>query len=221
MQSYAEKDFSYFGNARQDILPLLPASVDRVLEIGCGRGATLAWLKASGRGRETTGIELFEGAASEARTQVGRVLCGPAEEMIERLAPGEQFDLVLCLDVLEHMVDPWQFLQHLAPHLAEGGTLIASIPNVRFAGVVVPLVLSGQWRYRDEGVLDRTHLRFFTRSTALSLLRDGGFEPYDCKGNVPPVRTAAGRLDRLTLGLLREFLAFGWLIAARRRGSER
>lgn len=214
MQSYADKDTTYFNNARKDIESLLSAKAARVLEVGCGSGATLAWLKATGRCESTTGIELFEGAAQQARTCVDNVYCGPAERMLLELPEGEQFDLVLCLDVLEHMVDPWEFLSALQPYLRPGGQLIVSVPNVRFIGVLGPLMFRGEWRYRDAGVLDRTHLRFFTRSSAVQLVASGGMSITGCQGNPPPLRTGVGRFDQLSLGLFTEFTAFQWVVSA-------
>lgn len=216
MQYYADKVTSYFDNARTDISPLLPAKADRVLEIGCGSGATLAWLKASGICRSSTGIELFAGAAAQARERVDSVLCGPAQDMLSEIPLEETFDLVLCLDVLEHMADPWKFLEFLQPRLARGGLLVASIPNVRYIGVLAPLLFAGQWRYREDGVLDKTHLRFFTRSSAMELMSTGALRPKACIANVPAARTSVGKLDRITFGLFKEFCAFQWVISARR-----
>jgi 2-polyprenyl-3-methyl-5-hydroxy-6-metoxy-1,4-benzoquinol methylase len=216
MHSYAEKAVSYFGHARKDIEPLLPSTVGHVLEVGCSSGATLAWLKAQKRSESTTGIELFASAAEKARTQVDTVLCGPAEEMLRELPEGRQYDLVLCLDVLEHMVDPWVFLRELVQRMRPGGQMIVSLPNIRFIGVLAPLLLQGQWRYREEGVLDRTHLRFFTRRTALELVQGAGLDLLRWRGNAPPARTTVGNLDAVTFGLLKEFTAYQWLIAARR-----
>lgn len=216
MHSYAEKTESYFGNARKDISPLLPTHMGDVLEIGCGSGATLAWLKSTNRCHSTTGIELFESAAAQAARQVDTVLCGPAEIMLHELPSAQQFDVVLCLDVLEHMVDPWAFLVHLVQRVKLGGLVISSLPNVRFIGVLGPLLVQGQWRYREDGVLDRTHLRFFTRKSALELMSTGGLEFVACRGNAPPVRTLVGRFDSMSLGLFKEFSAFQWLISCRR-----
>ena len=217
MNSYVDKSTSYFGHARKDIRLLLPAAIsERALEVGCANGATLAWLKAEGLVRSTMGIELTEQAATAARQQVDMVLCGAAEAKLEEIPAAVAFDLVLCLDVLEHMIDPWEFLLRLSSRLKPGGLLIASIPNVRYIGVLGPLLVRGHWRYRDEGVLDRTHLRFFTRSSAVELVQSGGLELVDCRGNVPGTHTRVGKLDRLSAGRLRDFLSYEWLLSARR-----
>jgi 2-polyprenyl-3-methyl-5-hydroxy-6-metoxy-1,4-benzoquinol methylase len=83
-------------------------------------------------------------------------------------------DVILCLDVLEHLVDPWAVVSRLHTLLKPGGMLICSIPNVRNFRVVLPLLLLGRWRYREYGILDKTHLRFFTKKSAIALVGCSG-----------------------------------------------
>ena len=83
--------------------------------------------------------------------------------------PDSGFDLIVILDILEHLMDPWAMVQRLHSALALGGVIIASIPNVGHYSVAFPL-LRGKWEYQPEGLLDRTHLRFFTKRTALDLM---------------------------------------------------
>ena len=210
---YATKHSGYFGIARTEVFGLLPERMDRVLELGCGTGATLAALRATGRCKRTAGIELFESAAMEAEKQIDEVHVGDFERMDLDSRLG-QFDAIMCLDVLEHLVDPWKTVQRLGALLVPGGALIASIPNVRNIRVVAPLVLFGQWRYTDQGQLDRTHLRFFTRESAIDLVGSGGLE-------VDRVETIVGKrgqlVNRLTLGALRRFFDFQYLVRGTRK----
>ena len=129
MQDYTTKPEAYFANPRKDIQPLLPEHASRVLEVGCGTGATLRWLKESGCCQTTVGMELFESAAALARPHVDEVVVGNAEQLVETAFAPESFDLVLCLDVLEHMVEPWAFVAKVDRLLKPGGVLISSIPN--------------------------------------------------------------------------------------------
>lgn len=170
---YEDKHPSYFNFVRRDIEALLPERAPRALEIGCAAGATLDWLRQSGRVSHTTGIELMPEAASVARTRVDRVLQGPVERELEGLRE-ERFDLVLCLDVLEHLVDPWQVMQSLRHLVRPGGAVIVSLPNVRNHRVVLPLLLRGRFDYVEAGIMDRTHLRFFCRDGARALLEQAG-----------------------------------------------
>ena len=214
MQDYSSKGASYFSEARSQIAPLLPAKIERVLEVGCGTGGTLAWLKSTGRASYTVGIELFAPAADQARQVADAAYCLDIER--EPLpADLGRFDLVLCLDVLEHLIDPWGAVNLLVrEQLGRGGTLLVSVPNVRHHSVLLPLLLHGQWEYQDRGLLDRTHLHFFTRSSALQLLTHPllseprcvptGFEPGSRKRH----------FNRLTGGFFTEFLAFHYLLSA-------
>jgi len=213
---YGDKAGLYFDNVRRDITPLLPAPVERVLEVGCGAGATLQWLKQSGQCAFTAGIELFPEAAERARGRIDELLVGNAETLLPGPWAPASFDLVLCLDVLEHMVDPWAFVDRLQPLMKPGALLIASLPNVRHLRVVLPLLLAGRWRYEDSGILDRTHLRFFTHGSAQALLSPPGLQLTACLRRLPPAASRSGVLNLLTLGVARDFLTRGFLVAARK-----
>jgi SAM-dependent methyltransferase len=171
--AYDTKSASYFGNARREIEPLLPDAIDTVLEIGCGAGATLEWIRETRGARHTTGVELTGPAAELARRRVDRVICGDVENMALDIAPAS-LDLILALDVLEHLRDPWAAVRKLHPLLKPGGAMISSIPNVGHYSVALPLLVKGRWDYVDEGLLDRTHLRFFVERTALELASCSG-----------------------------------------------
>jgi len=206
-------DYSYVGRIRDEILPLWPGPCERVLEFGCGAGATLAYLKRTGLCRWTAGIELHPEAATRARGQVDLVLEGSIEQLDLPFEPGS-FDVILCLDVLEHLVDPWRVLTAVKELLAPNGVVIASIPNIRHASVVLPLLLRGRWDYADAGLLDRTHLRFFTRRTALELFVSTGYRVE----RVLSTGTERGRPgwlpNLLTLTLFKPFLELQYLIRA-------
>jgi 2-polyprenyl-3-methyl-5-hydroxy-6-metoxy-1,4-benzoquinol methylase len=217
IQNYADKGLDYFSHARVDIAPLLPTHAPRVLDIGCGAGATLRWLKAQKVAQETVGVELFEDAAAAARPHVDHVVVGNAEALIDSsfgMADKVAFDLVLCLDVLEHMVDPWGFVQKLERLIKPGGLLIGSIPNVRHLRTSLPLLMAGQWRYRSEGILDRTHLRFFTKESALELLTTPTLSVEKWLHAIPG--KSARVLNKLTLGMAKDLLALEYLIASKR-----
>ena len=229
---YSDKAGPYFDNVRRDIAPLLPARPGVVLEVGCGAGATLQWLQQSGRASRTVGIELFPEAAQRARGRIDELLQGNAETLLSapssapslahskanltaQLAPAS-FDLVLCLDVLEHMTDPWAFVTRVQALMKPGAVLIASIPNVRHLRVVLPLLLAGRWRYEDSGILDRTHLRFFTHDSAMALMSPPGLRVTALLRRLPPLASKSGVVNLLTLGLARDLFTMGFLIAARR-----
>lgn len=174
---YAAKRAGYFGTPRKDIAPLLPGGpgqpLGRVLEIGCGSGATMAWLRTQRAVTLAVGVELTEGNAATARAAFDEVIVGNIEApaVVEALPT---FDLILALDVLEHLVDPATAVRRLATRLAPGGAFVVSLPHVGHYSVALPLLLKGRWTYQDEGLLDRTHLRFFDRVSAPALLAENG-----------------------------------------------
>jgi 2-polyprenyl-3-methyl-5-hydroxy-6-metoxy-1,4-benzoquinol methylase len=212
--AYSDKPLGYYGHARTEIAPLMPARAGRVLEVGCGRGATLAWLTHTGRCTHTTGIELFAQAADAARAVVDRVEAGDAEKLLGVVAQEGKFDAVLCLDVLEHLHDPWAFVRRIPPLLNPGGVLIVSVPNVRHWRVSADLLFRGRWRYADAGVLDRTHLRFFTRESARELVAEPRLKLVACEASRPPRASVGGLANLATLGLLKDLFAVQFLLAA-------
>ena len=216
-EAHALKDDSYFAHARTEIAPLLPAHAARVLEVGCGNGATLAWLRATGRCERTVGIEIVERAATIARQRADRVVTGDAPAALDTVLGEGPFDLVLCLDVLEHLADPWCFVAQIGTVLQTGATLVASVPNVRHWRVSARLFLLGRWEYADAGVLDRTHLRFFTRHSVRRLFDPAQFDVVCVKPSRPPMGSAGWWAGALSLGLLTDLLAVQMLVSVRRR----
>lgn len=167
----AKSDKSYYRYAREDVFALVPTGVRRVLEIGCGAGRFRTNFPAD---IEYWGVEPVAEAAREA-VGLTRVLVGTLDEVAASLPDG-YFDLVVCNDVLEHMADPQKALATIRAKMAADGRLVGSLPNVRSVWVLLDLLFRRDWRYRESGVLDSTHLRFFTFKSARRLLTEGGFE---------------------------------------------
>ncbi len=163
----------YYEYTRREILPLLPDNPSKVLEIGCGAGNTLAWLKNLKHCTWIGGVEISPEAVDIARKRLDAVY--PVNIEQNNLPIQEStLDLILCLDVLEHMIDPWEVVRRLHKLLKPGGALIVSIPNIRNHKVLFPLLFKGKWDYTDAGILDKTHLRFFVRDTAIHLVKSSG-----------------------------------------------
>ena len=161
--------------ARSDLLSLLPQREFRaVLDIGCSTGATAKVLKDRAPNVTVVGIEHDGEAAQRARAVLDTVLVGDADERLAELATaGATFDLVLCGDVLEHLVDPWATLRRIRA-LCPAGNVLVSLPNVAHVSTLVSL-LGSYWPYRDRGIFDRTHLRFFGRRNLPELFGPAGF----------------------------------------------
>ncbi len=155
------------------MLDFVPAGVGRVLEVGCASGKFGSALKAQ-RNCEVWGIEMFPPAAEVAAQCLDKVLVLNVETG-ELPLPASYFDCVIYNDVLEHLREPWRHLCSIQAHLKPGGYVIASIPNIRHYKVVKDLFLKGEWRYQNDGILDRTHLRFFTKQSIREMFEDEGY----------------------------------------------
>jgi len=169
------------GHYRDHVNEALYGAIDgepgRVLELGCAAGAFGCALRERHPATHVTGIEAGHAAAAVALTRLDRVICARIEELdfaAEGLADGV-FDLVVAGDILEHLVNPWSLLDRVRGLLAPGGRLVASIPNVRNFQVVAALAVEGRFQYVERGLLDVTHLRFFTFDEILVMLDDAGF----------------------------------------------
>jgi O-antigen biosynthesis protein len=161
------------GSAHDLVINLVPRAA-RVLEFGPATGYMSRVLR-DRLGCRVTGVELVPEAAKLASQFCERVIVGDAEtiEFSSELHE-EQFDAVLFADVLEHFKDPAAVLERIRPFIAEDGLLIASIPNIAHGSVRLAL-LSGEFRYRQAGLLDETHLRFFTRESIQDLFESCGY----------------------------------------------
>lgn len=165
----------YFARARREIAPWLPLRIDRMLDVGCGAGATTAFVRSLRAVTWAGGVEIEAAEADKAADHLDQVWRVDIEhDRFEDNVPDESLDLVLCLDVLEHLVDPWEVVRRLSAKLAPGGRLIVSVPNIRNWKFIFGLLLRGDFHYRRSGLLDRTHLRFFVRETAIELAQVGG-----------------------------------------------
>ena len=165
---------TYYTNVRGEMLECVPLNAANVLDIGCGAGTFGAALKRERGAQAVTGIEINRTAAQAARSQIDSVLVGDVVTTLPDLR-GQTFDVVVLNDVLEHLIDPEALLNQLRAFMTKDGRVVASIPNVREFTNVRNLVLRGRWDYTDAGILDRTHLRFFTRASLDGLFERGGF----------------------------------------------
>lgn len=162
----------YYSCTRPEIQQLVKPTARRILDVGCAVGMLGYELKQK-LDAEVWGVEFMPMAAKQAGKRLDRVLQGPIEKMLP-LLPDGYFDTIIMADVLEHLTDPWQVLTDIRKKLATGGEIVASIPNVRYWSVVKSL-LEGRWQYEDAGILDRTHLRFFTKHDAVMLFETAGY----------------------------------------------
>jgi SAM-dependent methyltransferase len=166
--------------ARREMLAFLPRECRRLLDVGCNTGAFGEAVKAARPGTEVWGIEPDPGAAERAGRLLDQVMQGYFGDRLP-LPPGH-FDVIVFNDVLEHMPDPWAALHQAAPLLASGGIVVVSLPNLLHLDTLWPLVRHRDFRYEASGVRDRTHLRFFTRTSALRMFEECGYEVLSVQG---------------------------------------
>ena len=222
LDTYLHSFGEYYRRPRPEIRRLVPAHAQAVLDVGCGAGELGATLKREGA-TLVVGVEADPDAAAAAQRVLDRVHVGDIETL-DLPYDAETFDCIILADLLEHLRDPWTLLKRLTPMLAAHGRLIASLPNVRHWSVLRGL-LQGTWTYLPAGILDRGHLRFFTRQTGCALLEEAGLSVLEvhpvCSGSVPdlaPLVEAARSLSLDGSMLQEEAQVAQYLYVAERRG---
>lgn len=214
-ENYAAKDHQYFGHARTEIRPLLPENCNRILEIGCGAGATLKWLKGIFPESKTYGVEFFAPNHEHLQKNVDFFWIADVEEFDMDLG---KFDLILFLDVLEHLNSPEITLHRFSNLLNQGGSVIVSVPAVSYIGVSLKLLLFRSFSYGEAGILDRTHKRLFVEDTAVTLVEGAGLS---IKGGL--LGGLHGRKSRLanflTLGLFKHYLTKQYIVRGQKESG--
>jgi SAM-dependent methyltransferase len=215
---YDSKPAIYFEFARPEMLPFVPPNCKRVLDVGCGKGYFGEALKQS-REIEVWGIEPVAAAAAEAATKLDHVVEGMFTP--EADLPVESFDGIFFNDVLEHLFDPAAALQLARKLLKPDGAVIASIPNIRHFPTMWELIVRKDWRYSDSGILDRTHLTFFTQKSILALFANCDFKVERIEGINPPSRGAARKwhlfkfINGLTFNAIEDMKYLQFAVVAR------
>lgn len=224
MPSLPTKNRRYYLGERTDLLEWHGGHRERVLEVGCGAGGNAPWLRAHGA-KSLVGVEIHPESATQARAAFDRVEAKPIENALQSLSG--PFDLIICADVLEHLVDPWDVVTRLGQVAASDGEILVSMPNIRYLRALARIAVGAGFRPESEGLFDATHLHFFTKDNIAQLLASGGWEPvrwgYPSYRSRSPdtLATALARtrsvLSGATRGLTDEWLAGQWWVVARRR----
>jgi 2-polyprenyl-3-methyl-5-hydroxy-6-metoxy-1,4-benzoquinol methylase len=166
-------DLSNEHHASTKVLRLVGRGT-RVLEVGCASGAQSRIMKEQ-LGCVITGIEVDPDAAQSARRYCDQVIIGNIEQLnLDALLPGVKYDHVIFADVLEHLINPCEALRKVWPLLADDGYVIASIPNIAHSSVILDLA-HGKFDYKPYGLLDNTHIRFFTKKTVYTAFEEAGY----------------------------------------------
>ena len=201
---YGDKPPDYYDCSREELIPFVADTSRRVLDVGCSSGGFGELLK-----RVRPGIEVW---GVEPETEVAKVAAGRLDKVINGLFSSndpalrnEKFDTILFNDVLEHLVDPLPALKEAKALLTPSGQIIASIPNILFYYQVFQLVIRQDWKYQESGILDYTHLRFFTKKSILRMFDEAGLTVTRIEG-INPDSSIWWRLFNLfTLGQRRDW----------------
>lgn len=173
----------YYNGDRKEMLQFVPKDVLKIIEIGCGYGVFASSLKTE-RKAVVWGIELSKKAAEEASVKLDKVVIGDIEN--DNIAlPKNYFDCIIFNDVLEHLKNPWVVLEKVKDYLIDGGYIVASVPNVRYFYNIKNLIKHKEWNYVDQGILDKTHLRFFTYKTIRDMFQICGYKIIKMEGINP------------------------------------
>ncbi len=193
----------YYGTHRSEMLQYIPADARVILEVGCGEGNFCRQLKADGR--EIWGLEINQQAADQAIAVCDTVIVGSFEEQVSRL-PQHYFDCVVFNDVLEHLYDPWTTVRQVKDLLSDKGVLVTSIPNFRYiSNLITEILFQKEFEYKPEGgILDDTHIRFFTSKSMLRMFRNEGYEVVRHEGIRPCKSWKEKLFISLTLGFLKD-----------------
>jgi len=196
-----EKGKQYFSSERKEMLKFIPQDAKKILDIGCGVGAFAQQLCSVER--EIWGLEPDQASAVIASEKLYKVISGKVEDKLSEL-PDHYFDVVVFNDVLEHLLYPWDILEKVKTKLASNGKLVCSIPNVRYIRNLGHVLVHRDWQYGDQGILDSTHFRFFTKKSMVNLFKNTHYKILSITGINP---TRSERL-KVIYGLVNLFTFF-------------
>ena len=193
---HSEKSQGYYENPRDEMLDYIPENCKHSVEFGCGTGGFSSLLKTE-RNTEAWAVEIHKESAHEAAAKLDRVINADAIRGVEEL-PDNYFDCAVFLDVLEHLVDPYELLRRIKTKIRKDGVIICSIPNIRYYRAFKKYVIDGDWEYEDHGIMDKTHLRFFTRKSLIKTFSSLEYEII-CLDGVHPTSSRTFKLLNLCL----------------------
>ncbi|MFH6997900.1 class I SAM-dependent methyltransferase [Flavobacterium sp. FlaQc-57] len=214
-ESYLEKEKEYFSNVRRDIISFIGMENDlSVLEIGAGSGATLLELKNKGVAKKIMGFDIVD--VNKYKEKFDSFVIGNIEH---DTIPFELnfFDGIILADVLEHLVEPQKTIQKLIPYVKKGGHFYISLPNVRNHEVFYKIFIKGSFEYTDEGIFDKTHIRFFCKKDMLKLVHlFTELKVQKIESNLKHISSIKSTLNKVTFGVFEQFLSTQYFIKVTR-----
>jgi len=215
---YETKINNYFKNIRKELLDLIPQQnkSGSILEIGAGSGATMIYAKQNGYAKKIYGIELCKVENSfQVSSEFESFLIGNVENMNFDYDE-KSFDVILCGDVLEHLIDPYKIVKKMKFFLKNNGVIIASLPNIRQIHMMIQIYFKGDFRYEEVGILDKTHLRFFCKKNMIELFENEGLQVEQIVSNSNLIGRTTKLLNKLTFNIFDQFLAAQYYLVVRK-----
>lgn len=209
----ALQNTTYYINQRQEMRGFLPGSAQRILDVGCGEGLFGEYFVQ--QQKEVWGIEPHEPSAAAAAKRLTKCVHGGLPEALLQV-PDAYFDVITFNDVLEHLTDPWAALKAVSVKLKSDGVVVTSIPNVRYIGNLMELLFQGDWRYREYGILDRTHFRFFTQKSMVRLFEESGYRVERVEGINKASTLKLRLMSALTLGRMNDTRYLQFAVVAKK-----
>jgi len=213
---YLEKEKEYFSNIRKDIISFLGKGKDlAILEIGAGTGATLIELKKRGIAKTIVGFDIVN--VNQDHEKFDSFIIGNIENDT-LLFELDFFDNIILADVLEHLVEPRKAIEKLIPHLKIGGHFYISLPNIRNVEAFYKIFIKGSFEYTNEGIFDKTHIRFFCKKDMLNLINlFTDLQVQKIESNLKHISSIKSTLNRITFGIFEEFLSTQYFIKVTRK----
>jgi 2-polyprenyl-3-methyl-5-hydroxy-6-metoxy-1,4-benzoquinol methylase len=174
-----EKKIKYFSEYRNELKNFYPPC-EKLLDVGCGRGVFSRDIK-SRYNCIVHGVEFDRSSAEEAAKYLDKVFIGDINSVLPDIHD-RYYDIVACNDILEHLYDPYTLLQNLEKKITSDGILISSIPNFLFVGSLFRIIFKRDFKYANEGIMDFTHIRFFTRKSMIRMFNEAGYDVLSLSG---------------------------------------
>jgi 2-polyprenyl-3-methyl-5-hydroxy-6-metoxy-1,4-benzoquinol methylase len=212
---YNDKPGEYFSNIRKDLISFISNESKglSILEVGAGSGDTLLELKRKGIANKISGFDLFD--VCEDKRDFEEFIIGNIEK--DELLFNGKYDIIILADILEHLIEPDKTLEKLIPFLNHDGLIYISLPNIRNYKAIYQIFFKGDFKYEEEGTLDKTHLRFFCKKNMRDLIsKIAGIENVKIESNLRHLNSKKSLLNLVTFRFFEEFLSLQYFLKVKK-----